>query len=114
MLLRLTPVVLLALASPALAAQPNDGSWTMSASTQSGTCSSYSFEVGIVDGRIQTPPGVPVAGTGSVSAAGAVAVSFTAGSDVISASGRAKRGTASGRWNAPTLACSGVWVAQRR
>lgn len=113
-MIRSACLVLLASAIPAAAGQPFDGSWSMSASTQSGACSSYSFELGIADGRIQTPAGVLVSGSGQVTASGVVGVNFTAGSDVISASGRAKRTIASGRWTAPTLACSGTWQAQRR
>ena len=107
-------IAILSAASPALAAQPFDGEWTMSAATREGTCAVYTFEVGIVDGRIQTPAGVAISGSGMVSPKGRVAVTFVAGSNTISASGQASKATASGRWEAPTLACSGSWSAQRR
>ncbi len=104
----------LSITSPVLAAQPYDGDWTLSASTRDGTCSAYTFEVGIVDGRIQTPSGVMISGSGQVSPKGRIAVTFVAGSNAINASGQASNATASGRWEAPTLACSGSWSAQRR
>lgn len=104
----------LAGASPLGAAQPYDGSWTLTTATRVGTCNPYTLDVGISDGRIQTPAGVLVSGAGSVSPSGHVSVKFVAGSNVISASGRAFKATASGRWNAPTLACSGKWSAQRK
>lgn len=114
MLLRSAFLALAVSALPAAAAQPYDGSWLLSVTTQSGTCSSYSWDVSITEGRIQTPSGLPVTGSGNVTSGGKVAVQFTTGSDVMTASGQANRNVASGRWNAPTLACSGAWSAQRR
>jgi hypothetical protein len=111
---RLKILLFLAAAPPAFAAEPFDGTWTISTATLRGACSAYSLDIGIVNGRVQTPSGVLVSGSGSVSPKGRVFVRFVAGSDVISASGQASRGTASGRWVAPTLACSGRWSGQRR
>lgn len=111
---RLLVLIAIATASPALAAQPYDGSWTMSTATGEGGCGPQSFEVGIKEGRIETPAGVPISGSGTVSAKGRVAVAFLAGSNTINASGQASKATASGRWQAPTLGCSGSWSAQRR
>ena len=100
-------------ATPVFAAQIYDGSWTMSALTREGGCSAYSFDVGIVNGRIETPAGVAISGSGNISAKGRVAVAFIAGSNTINASGQASANAASGRWEAPTLACSGSWSAQK-
>ena len=110
---RFLALVLLTTAWPA-AADPFDGSWIMSADTLEGSCGTYTFDVGIIDGRIQTPPNVPISGTGSINAKGAVNVQFTAASNVITASGHASKGGAFGRWTAPSMACAGSWRAQRR
>ncbi len=114
MLPQLAILAFFSLTVPAFAAQPFDGDWSMSASTVSGSCANYTFDVGIVQGRIKTPGGVMIAGSGHVTPAGVIQVNFTAGSDVISASGKANNTAASGRWTAPSLACAGTWQAQKR
>ena len=109
----LVPLILASAAVPAAAAQPFDGAWTLNVTTRSGTCDSYAWEVGISQGRIETPANVPVAGSGRVTPTGNVSVRFTRGADVMTASGSASGGRASGQWRAPTLDCSGSWQAVR-
>ena len=111
---RIACIVLLATTVSATAAQPFDGSWLVNVATQVGNCGTYSSELLISEGRIATPPGTLVSGSGTVSRSGRVAVHFSAGSSSINASGQAKRLAAQGRWRAPTLSCSGTWQAARR
>ena len=111
---RLACLILLATTVSASAAQPFDGSWRVSVATQTGSCGTYSSELVITEGRIGTPPGVLISGSGNVSRAGRIAVEFVAGSSSIKASGQAKRSAAQGRWQSPTLSCSGTWQAVRR
>lgn len=100
-------------AVPAVAAQSFDGAWTLNVTTRNGSCDSYAWEVAISQGRIQTPPNLPVSGSGRVTPAGVVSVQFTRGSDVMTASGSASGRQASGNWKAPSLSCSGSWRAVR-
>ena len=97
----------------AMAAEPFDGSWLVSVMTREGSCGTYSSELLISQGRIGTPPGVLVSGSGKVIWVG-VAVDFVSASSAIRASGRAKKSAAQGHWRAPTLSCSGTWQALRR
>lgn len=98
----------------ASAAQPFDGAWDVDVATQKGSCGTYSSELVIREGRIGTPPGMLISGSGNVSRAGRIVVEFAAGSSSIKASGQARRSAAQGRWLAPTLSCSGTWQAVRR
>src|SRR5436309_1498791 len=107
-------MVWLATAASALAAEPFDGSWLVSVTTREGSCGTFSSELLIAQGRIVTPPGVLLSGSGKVSRSGGVAVDFVAGSSAIRASGHARKSAAQGSWRAPTLSCSGAWQALRR
>ena len=111
---RIACLAWLATTVSATAAQPFDGSWQVSVATQNGSCGTYSMELVITEGRIGTPPGVLISGSGKVSRAGRIEVDFAADSFSIRASGRAKGSAAQGRRLAQTLSCSGTWQAVRR
>jgi hypothetical protein len=111
---RIACLLWLATTVSATAAQPFDGSWQVNVATQNGSCGAYSSEIVITEGRIVTPPGVLISGSGNVSPAGRIAVEFIAGTSSIKASGQAKRSSAQGQWLAPSLSCSGNWRAYRR
>ena len=69
---RIACIVLLATTVSATAAQPFDGSWLVNVATQVGNCGTYSSELLISEGRIATPPGTLVSGSGTVSRSGRV------------------------------------------
>ena len=102
---------LLAFSMPVLAAQPFDGDWTLNADTTTGTCAARSLDVTVAEGQIGTTNPL-VSGAGHVSPTGVVAISMTAGTETITASGRAKGTGASGKWSSSD--CKGIWHALRR
>ena len=111
---RLSAVIIMVCIYPAFAAQPFDGKWLLTTNAKSGTCADDAFDVVIDEGHLQTPAGEAIAGSGQVTIDGSITASFRAGPNVISASGRARGSSASGRWESPELNCAGIWSAQRR
>lgn len=101
--------------TPALAAQPFDGQWSVEVITEKGTCDrAYRWDLTIANGRVSTPPNMPAGATGVVSPKGAVSVNFSRGNDRMSASGSASGKWATGNWSSQSLGCSGRWRAERR
>lgn len=111
-------LVLAAVASPltpAFAAQPFDGKWSVEVVTEKGACDpAYRWDLAVRDGHVVTTPDMPAQASGSVSPAGVVAVTFSRGGDSMTAKGTASGGWANGKWASPTLSCAGRWRAEKR
>lgn len=100
------------LATPAAAAAPFDGAWTVSISTQKGSCDSGSIPIEVSDGRIRS--GHPsVAISGRVAHSGGISVTVGGGVKKASGSGRLTGANGSGTWSGGGGVCSGTWVAER-
>lgn len=105
----------LAAQSPAFAAQPFDGTWSVEVVTEKGDCDrAYRWDLTIADGHIATTADMPARASGAVSKKGAVSVQFQSGSDSLSATGTASGKWATGTWASPSRSCSGRWRAERR
>jgi len=100
-------------AAIAAAGSVYDGRWSLSITTQQGTCETYNFPVQITNGAV-TFPGLNKA-SGRVAAGGAVRVNVTTGDRTASGSGTLTPGSGSGRWTGRSgeARCSGTWTAQR-
>ena len=91
-----------------------DGTWSVTATTISGSCDpSFRFPIQVEFGRVVSRD---VAGvSGRVTARGIVQVSVRQGDRSVYGSGRLTRNTGAGRWvaRAPSGGCTGQWYAQR-
>jgi hypothetical protein len=123
--LRWLPVfaVMVAIAAPATAeaaprggkaARAYDGTWNVVFATTRGNCSSgYSVPFTVIGGRVSSAGGGRV--SGSVSRAGAVAVSVSVGASRASGGGRLVGSYGAGAWRGIITGdrCSGTWQATR-
>ena len=113
--LLLAPLAAALLASPAFAAQPFDGQWSVEVITEKGSCDqAYRWDIKVSEGHVVTTPDMPAKAAGSISPKGAIAVNFSRGADSMSAKGTASGNWATGEWNAPSMGCTGRWRAERR
>jgi hypothetical protein len=90
-----------------------DGTWSLSANTISGSCSSYGFRLNVINGRVVSPG---VAGvSGRVTPAGSVSVTVRQGNGIVSGAGRLSARSGTGRWTgrSPSGRCVGYWQARR-
>ena len=95
---------------PALAQTPYDGLWTVTITTNSGSCEpTASSTLTVTDGKISAA-GADV--TGSVGREGLVKVSING----AYANGQITGNTGSGKWNGASagIPCSGRWQASRQ
>lgn len=100
------------LCTPATAAAPFDGAWTVSISTNKGSCDNGSIPIKVSEGRIQSGhPSVAIAG--SVAQGGGVRVTVGGGVKKANGSGRLTGSSGSGTWSGGGGMCSGTWVAER-
>jgi hypothetical protein len=90
-----------------------DGTWSLTFTTERGSCSTYHFAVDITNGMVTHPNLVRF--RGRVSSNGRVRASVTAGSRHASGSGRLTGSSGRGRWAGHSGGdrCSGSWTAQR-
>jgi hypothetical protein len=91
-----------------------DGQWSLTISTERGSCdSAYHFTVDINNGIVSHPNLVKL--RGRVAKGGSVRVSVAASDKFASGSGRLTRTSGSGRWtgHAGKDRCSGSWTAQK-
>src|ERR1700744_6418583 len=105
---------LVAVASPAQARSPFDGSWDLVFVTQRGACDqSYNFTVNINDGIVTHPNLVRF--RGYVARSGGARASVTVQDKYASGSGRLSINSGRGTWRgySGSAACSGYWTAQR-
>ena len=104
----------IALAYPAHARSPYDGSWGLVFMTQRGACDpAYNFTVDVSNGVITHPNLLKF--RGYVAKSGAVRASVTVHDKYASGSGRLSSASGSGTWSgyAGNARCSGYWTAQR-
>jgi len=105
---------LVAVASPAQARSPFDGSWELVFATRRGACDpTYNFTVNINNGIVTHPNLVRF--RGYVARSGAVRASVTVQDKYASGSGRLSINSGHGTWRGHSgrAACSGYWTAQR-
>jgi hypothetical protein len=97
------------LAFPALAAQPFDGSWHVSATAQSddARCAARSVSLRIEEGNVRYAGLLPGLVSGKVRGDG----SLTAQMMEVVVSGKLAGATGAGAWRSP--ACVGTWRAYR-
>lgn len=102
-------------AKAARAARANfDGTWRVSATTQTGSCDPFlRFPIEVSGGRVFSRDFAGV--SGRVTPSGAVRVSVVQGDRSVTGTGRLSGNTGGGRWVARTSTggCTGVWQAQR-
>ena len=98
--------------TPAAAAAPFDGNWTVNIATQSGACKSGSLPIEVRDGKIVS--GSPVLNVqGQVADSGGLRVVVGDGVRKANGSGKLSATSGSGTWSGGGGVCSGTWVAQR-
>ena len=98
--------------TPAAAAAPFDGSWTVNIATKSGACDSGSLPIEVRDGKIVSGnPGVSI--QGQVADSGGIRVSVGNGVRKANGSGKLAGTSGNGTWSGGSGLCSGTWVAQR-
>jgi hypothetical protein len=97
--------------TPAAAAAPFDGSWTVNIASQSSACTSGSLPIEVRDGKIVSGhPTVSV--QGQVAESGGLRVIVGDGMRKANGSGKLTGTSGSGTWSASGI-CSGTWIAQR-
>lgn len=94
--------------TPAAAAAPFDGSWTVSIATKTGTCDSGSLPITVSDGRIQSSMATV---SGQVATGGSIRVTVGDGAKKANGTGKLSGASGSGTWRGGL--CSGTWVAQK-
>ncbi|MGQ7792504.1 hypothetical protein ACUN0C_08865 [Faunimonas sp. B44] len=100
-------------AAPAFAA-PFDGTWSVTMSTDSGSCPVRRRAVVTVrDGKVTYAGAERVTADGSVGASGRVDVRFVYEGDRLDARGSVKGSIGSGSWTSPTENCQGSWMARK-
>ena len=98
--------------TPAAAAAPIDGSWTVTIATRSGACESATLGIEVRDGKIVS--GNPVVNVqGRVADSGGLRVVVGDGMRKANGSGRLSGASGSGTWRGSGGICSGTWVAER-
>jgi hypothetical protein len=108
------PLALLLVAPSAIAAAASfDGRWSVSVITRAGGCDSYRWNVGIASGKVTDVEGQTGGAAGGIAGNGAVSIKLTRGSDVLTATGKAAGGAASGAWASPSKGCKGTWSASK-
>lgn len=98
--------------TPAAAAAPFDGTWTVTIATRSGACESATLGIEVRDGKIVS--GNPVVNVqGRVADSGGLRVVVGDGMRKANGSGRLSGASGSGTWRGRGGICSGTWVAER-
>ena len=98
--------------TPAAAAAPFDGSWTVNIASQSSACTSGSLPIEVRDGKIVS--GNPTVNVqGQVADSGGLRVIVGDGVRKANGSGKLAGTSGSGTWSGGGGICSGTWVAQR-
>lgn len=114
------PVVLLVTlgSAPVRAAPPTnpfDGAWSVTATTESGSCSGpYRYPIVIRGGSVDDAGDNDVDASGQAGRDGRIAGTIRQGLANVSVKGRLSGSTGAGRWTLTGLAaCSGRWTARR-
>jgi hypothetical protein len=93
-----------------------DGSWSVLVITEEGTCDrGYRYAVKVSDGRVAYQGDAAVQLNGTVSPAGAVAVSIGRGDQTAQGTGKLTATAGQGTWRGRGSAgeCKGTWQAER-
>jgi hypothetical protein len=98
--------------TPAAAAAPFDGSWTVSIATRSGACKSGTLPIEVRDGKIVSGNPVVLV-SGQVRESGGLKVIVGNGVRKANGSGKLSATSGSGTWRGGGGLCSGTWVAER-
>ena len=95
-------------------AAPHDGQWSVLVVTERGNCEVYRWDFAVRNGRVSPLGDAATRASGKVSQAGRLNVTFSRGSDRLSATGSVDANSGSGRWSSPTRQCQGRWSAEKR
>ncbi len=96
-------------------AHPFDGNWSVQVITEQGECDrAYRWNIGVRNGRVAEMQDNVARASGEIARNGRVAVTFTRGADVLSATGTLRGDFGRGNWTAPSRKCAGRWDAERR
>ncbi|MFK8253166.1 hypothetical protein [Ancylobacter terrae] len=107
-------LVVLAGATPAMAAGQHDGLWRVKTSAEAGKCATnYDFKLSVKDGKISYAGMWPVKVTGGINPAGLINMNIAHAGKSVSANGLVRGDSASGDWQAKAENCTGSWVASR-
>jgi hypothetical protein len=98
--------------TPAAAAAPFDGSWTVRIATESGACKSGTLPIEVRDGKIVSGNPVVIV-SGQVGQSGGLRVVVGDGVRKANGSGKLSATSGSGTWSGGGGMCSGSWVAER-
>lgn len=113
----LAPALIVAVctATGAAAANQFDGSWSVIATAESGSCTGpYSYPIVIRDGAVDDAGGNGVDASGRAGADGRITGTIRKGLASVSVSGRLRGSAGTGRWTLSGLgACAGRWTARR-
>jgi len=102
------------LISPAAAQAQFDGNWSVTITTEVGTCvQSRRVVVLVSDGVVTYAGAEQVTADGRVGQNGIVNVAFAYENDRLEAGGSVSGGLGSGSWTSPSSNCSGSWIARR-
>jgi hypothetical protein len=98
--------------TPAAAAAPFDGSWTVKIASNSSACKSGELPIEVRDGKIVS--GNPVVNiSGQVGQSGGLRVVVGDGVRKANGSGKLAGTSGNGTWSGGGGICSGTWVAER-
>jgi hypothetical protein len=94
-----------------------DGTYSIEAQTQDGTCSNTRWTVSVADGQVASvsPNDANITAAGLVEDDGVVSMTFRGGANQVThVGGQIKGRWGKGTWSSPTLLCGGVWRAQKK
>ncbi|SEO98299.1 hypothetical protein SAMN02799625_04346 [Methylobacterium sp. UNC300MFChir4.1] len=111
----LTACTTVCAATGASAANRFDGSWSVIADAESGSCTGpYSYPIVIRDGTVDDVGGNGVDASGRAGPDGRITGTIRKGLASVSVTGRLRGSAGTGRWTLSGLgACAGRWTARR-
>ena len=99
---------------PAQAADPHDGTWSVTFAVREGDCTQRALELYVSSGHItHHGSGLLFHASGLVSADGSLQANLSALGQTATAQGRLSVDRGSGTWALPASSCSGQWTARR-
>ncbi|MGU3465262.1 hypothetical protein ACLBXO_10455 [Methylobacterium sp. C33D] len=110
-----TLILTVCTATGASAANRFDGSWSVIATAETGSCTGpYSYPIVIRDGNVDDAGGNGVDASGRAGPDGRIIGTIRKGLASVSVSGRLRGSAGTGRWTLSGLgACAGRWTARR-
>lgn len=93
-----------------------DGVYSVDVVTEEGACEKYRWTVVVANGRVnsRSADGDMLDVIGRIDRSGVVLLTFGRQNQVAQAGGHMKGKSGTGKWSSSTLACRGVWRAQRQ